>query len=87
MLLWKTAQHVALWHTFDHEALPLKAAQAVLDVLALVLSTLVPLYQRESEKEAPRALDKATIAAGRFCAAWWRASPSGPGWIAESGWR
>ena len=37
-----------------------------LDVLALALSTLVPLYQRESEKEAPRALDKATIAAGRF---------------------
>lgn len=37
-----------------------------LDALAVVLSTLVPLYQRESEKEAPRALDKATIAAGRF---------------------
>lgn len=37
-----------------------------LDVLALALSTLVPLYQRESEKDIPRAVDKATIAAGRF---------------------
>jgi hypothetical protein len=37
-----------------------------LDVLALVLSTMLPLYQRESEKEAPRLLDKATIGAGRF---------------------
>jgi hypothetical protein len=37
-----------------------------LDLLALTLSTLVPLYQRESEKEAPRLLDKADIAAGRF---------------------
>jgi hypothetical protein len=37
-----------------------------LDVLALVLSTLVPLYQRESEKDAPRALDKAALAEGRF---------------------
>ena len=38
----------------------------MLDLLALALSTVVPLYQRESEKEAPRAVDKATIAAGRF---------------------
>ncbi|MEA3192679.1 MAG: hypothetical protein QOD26_1012 [Betaproteobacteria bacterium] len=37
-----------------------------LDLLALVLSTLVPLYQRESEKEAPRTLDKAALAEGRF---------------------
>lgn len=37
-----------------------------LDLLALALSTLVPLYQREGEKNAPRALDKADIAAGRF---------------------
>jgi len=37
-----------------------------LDVLALVLSTLMPLYQRESEKEAPREIEKATLAAGRF---------------------
>jgi hypothetical protein len=38
----------------------------MLDLLALALSTVVPLYQRENEKEAPRALDKAAIAAGRF---------------------
>ena len=37
-----------------------------LDLLALTLSTLVPLYQCENEKEAPRALDKADVAAGRF---------------------
>jgi len=37
-----------------------------LDVLALVLSTLMPLYQRESEKEAPREIEKATLVAGRF---------------------
>ena len=37
-----------------------------LDLLALALSTLVSLYQRENEKEAPRALDKTEIAAGRF---------------------
>ena len=37
-----------------------------LDVLAMVLSTLMPLYQRESEKEAPRLVEKAAIAAGRF---------------------
>jgi len=37
-----------------------------LDVLALVLSTLLPLYQRESEKEAPRPLDKAALEEGRF---------------------
>ena len=37
-----------------------------LDLLALTLSTLLPLYQREGEKDVPRAVDKATIAAGRF---------------------
>lgn len=37
-----------------------------LDLLALALSTLLPLYQREGEKDVPRAVDKATIAAGRF---------------------
>jgi len=37
-----------------------------LDLLALTLSTLLPLYQREGEKDIPRAVDKATIAAGRF---------------------
>ena len=37
-----------------------------LDLLALALSTLVTLYQREGEKEAPRALGKADVAAGRF---------------------
>lgn len=37
-----------------------------LDLLALALSTLVPLYQRENEKEAPRRVDAAQIAAGRF---------------------
>ena len=38
----------------------------MLDVLALALSTLLPLYQREGEKDAPRAVAKADIAAGRF---------------------
>src|ERR1041384_3955645 len=37
-----------------------------LDLLALALSTLVPLYQREGEKDAPRLLPKTDIAAGRF---------------------
>jgi hypothetical protein len=37
-----------------------------LDLLALALSTLMPIYQRESEKEAPRLLDKTALAAGRF---------------------
>ena len=37
-----------------------------LDLLALTLSTLVPLYQRENEKLPPRRLDKDEIAAGRF---------------------
>ena len=37
-----------------------------LDLLALTLSTLVTLYQRENEKDVPRALDKDEIAAGRF---------------------
>ena len=37
-----------------------------LDLLAVVLSTLVPLYQRENEKDAPRMLDKAVLAEGRF---------------------
>lgn len=37
-----------------------------LDLIALTLSTLVPLYQRESEKDAPRALDAGMVAAGRF---------------------
>lgn len=37
-----------------------------LDLLALALSTLLPLYQRESEKEAPRRLDPAQVVAGRF---------------------
>ena len=38
----------------------------MLDLLALALSTVIPLYQRENEKEAPRALDKVAIIAGRF---------------------
>lgn len=37
-----------------------------LDLLALALSTLLPLYQREGEKDVPRRLDEAEIAAGRF---------------------
>lgn len=37
-----------------------------LDLLALALSTLVTLYQREGEKDVPRALDKTEIEAGRF---------------------
>ena len=37
-----------------------------LDLLALALSTLLPLYQRESEKDVPRRLDPADVAAGRF---------------------
>ena len=37
-----------------------------LDLLALALSTLVPLYQREHEKDVPRMVGKADIAAGRF---------------------
>lgn len=37
-----------------------------LDLLALALSTLLPLYQRENEKDAPRRLDAAEVAAGRF---------------------
>ena len=37
-----------------------------LDLLALALSELVPLYQREGEKDAPRLLDKTEIVAGRF---------------------
>src|SRR5262245_58673599 len=37
-----------------------------LDLLALALSTLLPLYQREGEKDVPRLLDPAEIAAGRF---------------------
>ena len=37
-----------------------------LDLLALALSTLLPLYQRENEKDAPRRLDTSEVAAGRF---------------------
>ena len=37
-----------------------------LDLLALALSTLVPLYQREGERDAPRRLDEAEVAVGRF---------------------
>ena len=37
-----------------------------LDLLALALSTLLPLYQRENEKDAPRHLDPEEVAAGRF---------------------
>jgi hypothetical protein len=37
-----------------------------LDLLALALSTLVTLYQRENEKDAPRALARDEVAAGRF---------------------
>src|SRR5262245_46887945 len=37
-----------------------------LDLLALALSTHLTLYQREGEKDAPRALDRSEVAAGRF---------------------
>ena len=37
-----------------------------LDLLALALSTLLPLYQREGEKDVPRRLDADEVAAGRF---------------------
>lgn len=37
-----------------------------LDLLALALSTLLPLYQRESDKDMPRQLDAAEVAVGRF---------------------
>src|ERR1043165_4331989 len=37
-----------------------------LDLLALALSTLAPLYQREGEKDVPRLLEEGEIAAGRF---------------------
>lgn len=37
-----------------------------LDLLALALSTLVPLYQRENEKDVPRRVDAGEVAAGRF---------------------
>jgi hypothetical protein len=37
-----------------------------LDVIALALSALVPLYQRDMESGALRALGEAEIAAGRF---------------------
>ena len=37
-----------------------------LDLLALALSTLLPLYQRENEKDVPRRLDPSEVAAGRF---------------------
>lgn len=38
----------------------------MLDLLALALSTVLPIYQRENEKDAPRRLDPAEVAAGRF---------------------
>ena len=37
-----------------------------LDLLALALSTLLPLYQRENEKDVPRRLDAEEVATGRF---------------------
>jgi len=37
-----------------------------LDLLALALSTLLPLYQRENEKVAPRLVEPAEVAVGRF---------------------
>lgn len=37
-----------------------------LDLLALAISTVIPLYQREGEKDVPRQLDAAEVAAGRF---------------------
>jgi hypothetical protein len=37
-----------------------------LDLLALALSEVLPLYQQENEKEAPRLVEKSVIAAGRF---------------------
>ena len=38
----------------------------MLDLLALALSSALPIYQRENEKDAPRRLDPAEVAAGRF---------------------
>jgi hypothetical protein len=38
----------------------------MLDLLALALSEILPLYQQENEKEAPRLVEKSVIAAGRF---------------------
>lgn len=38
----------------------------LLDLLALALSDLVPLYQRDMESGALRALEEAEIASGRF---------------------
>jgi hypothetical protein len=37
-----------------------------LDVIALALSSVMPLYQRDMETDALRKLDEAEIAAGRF---------------------
>src|SRR5262245_25092998 len=37
-----------------------------LDLLALALSEHLTLYQRENEKDVPRALDKSEVSAGRF---------------------
>jgi hypothetical protein len=37
-----------------------------LDVIALALSSLIPLYQRDMDSGALRALDGAELAAGRF---------------------
>ncbi|HYR35973.1 MAG TPA: hypothetical protein VEQ87_16900, partial [Burkholderiales bacterium] len=37
-----------------------------LDVIALALSSLMPLYQRDMESGALRAVEEAELAAGRF---------------------
>jgi hypothetical protein len=59
------ARAAALLHERLFPGCGVKDAKA-LDVLALALSALVPLYQGDVEDGAPRALEAATIARGRF---------------------
>jgi hypothetical protein len=38
-----------------------------LDLIAVAISALVPLYQQENEKSTPRRVAEADLARGRFC--------------------
>jgi hypothetical protein len=59
------ARAAALAHERLFPGEPVKEAKA-LDLLALALSTLLPLYQRDMETGALRALGEDELACGRF---------------------
>src|SRR5947209_935990 len=59
------ARAAALAHDRLFPEQPVKESKA-LDVIALALSALIPLYQRDSESAALRKLSESEMATGRF---------------------